>query len=97
MGTIIQFFIWADKHQLFGQGFESQSNSYTPSLNNHSDVSWYAHATENFAPQSYGLHHPGYPQSDNPSSNPSSYDYPPKQSLLEETLKEFMQLTGQSL
>jgi uncharacterized coiled-coil protein SlyX len=51
----------------------------------------------NFAPQSYGLHHTEYPQSDNPSFNPSSYDYPPKQSLLEETLKEFMQLIGQSL
>jgi hypothetical protein len=38
-----------------------------------------------------------YPQSDNPFSVPSSYDYPPKQSSLEETLKEFIQLTGQSL
>jgi hypothetical protein len=36
-------------------------------------------------------------QSDNPSFNPSSYDYPPKQSSLEETPKEFKQLTGQSL
>jgi hypothetical protein len=52
---------------------------------------------ENFASQSYGLHHPEYPQSDNPFSVPSSYDYPPKQSSLEETLKEFIQLTGQSL
>ena len=33
----------------------------------------------------------------NPSSNPSSYDYPPKQSSLEETLKEFMPLSGQSI
>jgi uncharacterized coiled-coil protein SlyX len=80
----------------FGQGFESHSNSHTLNRNNHSDVSWYAHATGNFAPQSYGLHHPEYLQS-NPSSNPSSYDYPSKQSSLEETLKEFMQLTGQSL
>jgi hypothetical protein len=48
----------------------------------------------NYAPQSYGLHHLEYPQSDNPSSNPSSYDYPPKQSALEETLKEFI---GQSI
>jgi glutamate synthase domain-containing protein 1 len=49
----------------------------------------------NYAPQSYGLHHPEYPQSDNPSSNHSSYNYPPKQSSLEETLKEFMQLIDQ--
>jgi hypothetical protein len=51
----------------------------------------------NYAPQSYGLHHPEYSQSDNPSSNLSSYNYPPKQSLLEDSLKEFMQLTGQSI
>jgi hypothetical protein len=79
------------------QGFESYSNSYTSNRNNHSNVSWYAHATENFAPQCYQLHHPEYPQSDNPSFNPLLYDYPPKQSSLEETFKEFMQLTSQSL
>jgi hypothetical protein len=56
-----------------------------------------AHATGNYAPQPYGLHHPEYPQSDNPFFIPSSYDYPLKQSSLEETLKEFNQLTGQSL
>ena len=50
---------------------------------------------ENYAPQSYGLHHFEYPQSDNPFSNPSPYDYPPKRSSLEETLKEFMELVGQ--
>ena len=50
---------------------------------------------KNYAPQSYGLHHSEYPQSDNPFSNPSSYDYPPKQSSLEETFKEFMELIGQ--
>jgi hypothetical protein len=64
-------------------------------LSNHSDFSWQAHATENYAPQSYGLHHSEYPQSDNPSSNPSSYDYPPKQSSLKETFKKFMELIGQ--
>jgi hypothetical protein len=58
---------------------------------------WQAHATGNFAPQSHRLHHFEYPQFDNPSSNPSSYDYPPKQSSLEETLKELVQLTSQSL
>ena len=51
---------------------------------------------ENCAPQSYGLHHPEYPQSDNSSSNPSLYNYPPTQSSLEKTLKEFTQLTVQS-
>ena len=50
---------------------------------------------ENYAPQSYRLHHSEYPQSDNPFSNPSSYDYPLKQSYLEETFKEFMELVGQ--
>jgi hypothetical protein len=78
-------------------GFESDSNFYNLDWSNHSDLSWHAHATRNFALQSDGLHHPEYPQSDNPFSIPSSYDYPPKQSLLEETLKEFIQLTGQSL
>jgi hypothetical protein len=46
----------------------------------------------NYALQSKELHHPEYPH---PSSIPSSYDYPPKQSSLEETLKEFMQLIDQ--
>ena len=63
----------------------------------HTDVSWYAHATGNYAPQSHGLHHSEYPQFDNPSSNPSLNDYPLKQSSLEETLKEFMQLISQSI
>jgi hypothetical protein len=43
------------------------------------------------------LHHPDYPQFDNPFSIPSSYDYPPKQSSLQETLKEFLQLINQSI
>jgi hypothetical protein len=76
-------------------GFESNSNFYNPDWSNQSDFSWQAHATGNLAPQSYGLHHPEYPQSDNPFSVSSSYDYPPKQSSLEETLKEFMELVGQ--
>ena len=66
----------------------------TPNWNNHSNFSWQV-ATGNYAPQSYGLHHPKYLQSDNSSSNPSKHNYPPKQSSLEETLKEFMQLTDQ--
>jgi hypothetical protein len=75
--------------------FELNSNFYTPDWSNHSDFSWHAHATGNYAPQSYGLHHSEYPQSDNPSSDPSSYDYLPKQSSLEENFKEFMELIGQ--
>jgi hypothetical protein len=78
-------------------GFESNSNFYNPDWSNYSDFSWHAHATGYFAPQSYGLHHPEYPQSDNPFSVPSSYDYPPKQFSLEETLKEYNQLIGQFL
>ena len=77
-------------------GYESNSNFYTPDWNNHSNFSWQAHATGNYIPQSYGLHHSEYPQSNNSSSNPSSHNYPPKQSSLEETLKEFMQLMSQS-
>jgi hypothetical protein len=76
-------------------GFESNSNFYNPNWSNHSNFSWHAHAAENFAPQSYGLHHPEYPQFDNPFSDPSSYDYSPKKSSLEETLKEFMELVDQ--
>jgi hypothetical protein len=41
--------------------FESNSNFYNPDWSNHSDFSWQAHATEIFAPKSYGLHHPEYP------------------------------------
>jgi hypothetical protein len=62
---------------------------------NHSDFSWHAHATENYAPQVDELHHPNCPQFDNQFSFHSSYDYPPKQSSLEETYKEFMELVGQ--
>ena len=76
-------------------GFESNSNFYNLDWSNHSNFSWQAHATGNFAPQSYGLYHHEYPQSNNSFSVPSSYDYPPKQSSLEETLKEFMELVNQ--
>jgi hypothetical protein len=50
---------------------------------------------KNFSPQVDELENPEYPQFDNQFSSPSSYDYPPKQSPLEETLKEFMELVGQ--
>jgi hypothetical protein len=75
-------------------GFELNSNFYNPDWSNHFDFSWQAHATGNYAPQSYGLHHSEYPQSNNPFFDLSSYDYPPKQSSLEETFKEFMELIG---
>jgi hypothetical protein len=50
---------------------------------------------ENFARQVDELQNPEYPQFDNQFSSHSSYDYPPKKSSLEETLKEFMELVGQ--
>jgi hypothetical protein len=50
---------------------------------------------ENYAPQVDELHHSDYPQFDNQFSSHASYDYPPKQSFLEETLMEFMELVGQ--
>ena len=49
----------------------------------------------NYNSQVDELHHPDYPQFDNQFSTPSSYDYSPKQSSLEETFKEFMELIGQ--
>jgi hypothetical protein len=52
---------------------------------------------KNFAPQVDELQNPEYPQFDNQFSSHSSYDYPPKQSSLEETLKEFMELVGQPI
>ena len=78
-------------------GFESNSNFYNPYWSNHSDFSWQSHATENYAPQFDGLHHFEYPQFDNHFSNPSSFDFPPKQSSLEETFKEFKELIAQSI
>jgi hypothetical protein len=76
-------------------GFESNLIFYNPDWSNHSDFSWHDHATENFAPQVDELHHPEYPQFDNHFSSHSSYDYPPKKSSLEDTLKEFMELVNQ--
>jgi hypothetical protein len=76
-------------------GFESNSNFYNPDWSNHSDLSGQAHATGNYAPQVDELHHPDYPQFNNQFSSHSSYDYPPMQSSLEETLKEFMELVDQ--
>jgi hypothetical protein len=76
-------------------GFELNSNFYNPDWSNHYDFSWHDHAMENFAPQVDELQNPEYLQFDNQFYSHSSYDYPPKQSSLEETLKEFMELVGQ--
>jgi hypothetical protein len=81
----------------FSPGFESNSNFYNPNWSNHSDFSWQAHATGNYAPQVDELHHPDYPQFDNQFSSYSLYDYPPKRSSSEETLKEFMELVSQPI
>jgi hypothetical protein len=76
-------------------GFESNSNFYNSDRSNYPDFLWQAHATENYAPQVDELQHPDYPQFDNQFSSYPSYNYPPKQSYLKETLKEFMELVGQ--
>ena len=77
--------------------FESNSNIYTPDWSMHSDFSGQAHAIGNYAPQFHELHHSKYSLFNNSSSISSSYDYLPQQSLLEDSLKEFMHLTGQSI
>jgi hypothetical protein len=76
-------------------GFESNSNFYNSVWSNYPDFLWQAHATESYAPQVDELHHPDYPQFDNQFSSYPSYNHPPKQSSLKETLKEFMELVGQ--
>jgi hypothetical protein len=76
-------------------GFDSNSNFYNSDWSNHSDFSWQAQAMRNCAPQFQELHHPEYLQFENQVLNPSSYDPLPQKSL-EDTLKEFMEITGQS-
>jgi hypothetical protein len=76
-------------------GFNSNSNFYNPDWSNHSNFSWQAQAMRNYAPQFQELHHPEYLQFGNQVLNHSSYDPLPKKSL-EDTLKEFMEITGQS-
>jgi hypothetical protein len=80
-------------------GFDSNSNFYNPDWSNHPDFSWQAQAMRNCAPQFQELHHLDCPQFDNQSSHPSSYNYPASssQSTLEDTLKVFMELTGQAI
>jgi hypothetical protein len=80
-------------------GFDANPNFYNPDWSNHPDFSWQAQAMGNCAPQFQELHHPDYPQFDNQSSHPSSYNYPASssQSTLEDTLKVFIELTGQAI
>jgi hypothetical protein len=80
-------------------GFESNSNFYNLDWSNHLDFSWQAQAMGNSAPQYLDPHHPEYPQFNNQSSHPSSYNYPASssQSTLEDTLKVFIELTGRAI
>jgi hypothetical protein len=74
-------------------------NFYNPDWSNHPDFSWQAQAMGNCTPQFQELHHPDYPQFDSHSSYPSSYNYPASSSpsTLEDTLKVFIELTGQAI
>jgi hypothetical protein len=80
-------------------GFDSNSNVYNPDWSNYLDFSWQAQVIGNCAPQYHELHHPEYPQFDDQSSYPSSYNYlaSSSQSTLEDILKAFMQITGQAI
>jgi hypothetical protein len=76
------------------QGFDSNSKFYNPDWRNHSNFSLQAKAMGNCAPQFQKMHHYEYPQFDHSSHNyPSSFS----QSTLEDTLKLFMPLTGQTI
>jgi hypothetical protein len=79
--------------------FDSNFNFYNSNWSNHPDFSLQAQAIGNYAPQFQELHHSDYPQFDNQSSHPSSYNYLASfsQSNLEDTLKVFMELTGQAI
>jgi uncharacterized coiled-coil protein SlyX len=83
----------------FSHGFDSNSNFYNPDWSNHSNFSRQTQAMGNCAPQFQKLHHSEYPQFDDLSSHPLSHNYPASfsQSTLEDTLKVFMQLTGQTI
>jgi hypothetical protein len=80
-------------------GFESNSNFYNPDWSNYLDFSWQAQVMGNSAPLYLDPHHLKYPQFDNQSSHPSSYNYPASfsQSTLEDTLKVFIELTGRTI
>jgi hypothetical protein len=50
-----------------------------------------------YAPQYHKLHHLEYPEFEDQSLHPSSYNQPAPQSSLEDTLKAFMHLIGQAI
>jgi hypothetical protein len=72
-------------------GFDSNFNFYNLDWSNHSDFSWQAQVTKNYAFQYHELHYPEYLQFDHQYSNPSSYNYSKPMSSLEDTLKAFIQ------
>jgi len=78
-------------------GFDSNSNFYNSDWSNHSDFSWKAQATGNYAPQYHELHYPEYPQFNNQSSYPSSYSYPAQELSFEDTVKAFIQASSQNI
>jgi hypothetical protein len=78
-------------------GFEPNSNFYNLDWSNHSNFSWQAQVTGDYAPQYHELHHPEYLQFDDQSSHPSFYNQSAPQSVLEDTLKAFMHLTCQAI
>jgi len=84
-----QFYIFS--YEQINTNF-SNSSFYNPYWSNDSDFSWQAQATGSY----HELPHPEYPQFDNQSSRPSSYNQLAPQSSLEDTLKDFMHLTGQA-
>jgi hypothetical protein len=51
----------------------------------------------NYAPQCHELHHPEHTQFNSQSSHYSSYNQLVPQSTLKDTLKTFMQLTGEAI
>jgi len=77
--------------------FDLNSNFYNPDWSNHSDFSWQAQATGNYAPQYHELYHTKYPQFDHQSSNPSSYNYPAQELSFEDTVKAFIQVSSKNI
>ena len=75
-------------------GFESNLNFYNLDWSNHSDFTWQAYATRNYAPQVNEMHNIEYSQFDNQFSTPSLCNYPPQQSSLEDTLNVFKEIVN---
>jgi hypothetical protein len=80
----------------YSPGLDYDSNVYNLDWSNHSDFSWQAQAMGNYGFQFQELHHPKYMQFENQVLHPSSYDPLPQKSSLEDTLKEFKEITRQS-